>query len=445
MAQEEHICRRDYRCGTATGEVGDGLGPRTLEHLAASCPECAEVWERLGSILRRACLEQESRLFLAEPAPPDPLSVSSSPRKQAEMDRRLARIGRLRRRAKKQLSELRHTPRDARRRKVASAYRRFRSRFLAELLVEEARSVVRQEPLEAASFAGLVRPALKWTLVSPPQWAAALLARGAAHQANGLRIAGDLDAAGRAYEELWGTVSPLQLEPQVFAEVASLEASLRVAQHGYEAAERLLDDAALVYEYAGDVPGVARCQLQKANLLQLLDRPEEVAPLLQPFIPLLREHGGYPLACSVAAQVNALCDVDDAAAARWLLADHEEVFVEAGDHGRAALAGLEGRIALGMGEPGAAGRLFEEAVRSLLALDRHHDAALACLYLAEAYHLQGTRPKLVRLASQLVRVFHDRGLPVEAWAAIQQMARAITTQRLDRSLFDRLRRQVRRA
>lgn len=445
MAQQRHICRRDYRRGLAAGEAGDGLGQRALEHLAASCPQCAEVWERLGSILRRACLEQESRLLQAEPAPPDPLSVSGSPRKQAEMDRQLRRIAHLRRRAKKQLSELRHTPRDQRQRKVTGAYRRFNSRFLAELLVEEARGLVRQDPLEAASFAGLVHPVLRKKLPSPPGWAAALLARGAAHQANGLRIAGDLEAADRAFENLWAAVPLRQLGPGVFPEVASLEASLRIAQHRYEAAERLLDDAALVYEYSGDVTGVARCQLQKANLLQLLGRPGEVAPLLQPFIPLLREDGGYPLACSVAAQVNALCDVGEATAAQQLLADHEDVFVEAGDHGRAALAGLEGRIALGMGEPRAAGHLFEEAVQSLLALSRHHDAALACLYLAEAYHLQGAQPKLVQLASQLVQVFQDRGLPVEAWTAIQQMARAIAAQQLDRELFDRLRRQVTRA
>ena len=137
-------------------------------------------------------------------------------------------------------------------------------------------------PSEALEWIELVPIALDWARTADgPLWAKALLARATAHRANALRVLGDHPAAERLFVELRRTLAREPIDDTgALAEIASLEASLRIEQNLHAEAEELLDRAALAYRYAGDARGLARARLKQVMLLRTQGRAEEILALL---------------------------------------------------------------------------------------------------------------------------------------------------------------------
>lgn len=430
-------------------DAGQDVLPRRVHHhLVRVCTTCGEAWLRLSFILRDAYRRLLSApLTTGGPAPPHRDDLSASPAAAEALAERAADLRTLRRRAKQQLSELRTTPAHRRAGKVLGASKRFRSHLLAELLIAEARATVRNDPAEAESFAALVAHVLAWAGgPGEPAWATLLLARATAQRANALRVAGDLPAAERAFADLYRGLAQRPLgEPAALAEIASLEASLRIDQRHLEEADDLLDRAALSYRYAADGDGQARTLVKRANLAQALGRPAATLRLLDEVEGLEIAEAGHYQPSAVAARVAALCDLGRPAAARRHLHRHLAVF-EADDslHSAAVLRTLEGRTLSGVGEHAAAEEHFRTAVEILWELGRNYDVALAALDLAESLLAQGRTRELLPLAARLTADFRRRGVDREALEALGLVERAVRAEELTAGLLAEVRRKLRR-
>lgn len=336
-------------------DPAESLARRSHRLLVATCRQCADTWHELSSMLQTAY----RHLLTDSIAPPSSSELSSDDLPSGAeavdvLNDAAAPLRRERRNAKKQLSELRTTPRHERAAKVAGASRRFRTRLLAELLIEECRATVRNDPAEAESFAALVPLVLEWTLdTHGPPWAAPLLARGAAHRANALRVAGDLPAADALFAEIRAFAAAHSLsDPLALAEIASLEGSLRIDQHRFDDADERLRRAAVAYRAAGDRGGFGRTLAKHANLLRWLGRPAESLALLDELAasPYIKPGSELTL-CAVAGRVNALCDLDRAAEARRYLQWNLDAFEgESAPYIASLLRGLRGRIASSLSE-----------------------------------------------------------------------------------------------
>ena len=420
----------------------------TVRHLTETCPECRREWDKLGPVLQQAFLSTLDHFSAAKaPSGPDDDNVLVDDDILSLQDDHVEHLRHLRRRAYEQLWKLRRLPADRRGRKIKRAYRQFRSRAVAELLIEESRSLVRAKPQEALDWIELVPLVLSRTSDEESPWAPSLRARATAHKANTLRVLGDHPAAERIFVELRRSLAAHPVgDPAAIAEITSLEASLRMAQRRHAEAEDLLDRAALAYQYANDAIGLARARIKQAILVRNEGRPAECLPLLEQAAAGLRSRlpdDPYLHLSIVTERINALCDLRRCSEARRLLARHLDDY-EASEEpfAGAILRCLEGRIALGLREFGQAEQAFESCRDGLQALGRNHDAALASLFLAEVYLEQGRAEDLKQLAAQLVARFRSSQLAAETSRAIDLFARAVATQRLSAALLASLRREI---
>jgi len=312
--------------------------------------------------------------------------------------------------------------------RIANARTRMRSRTFVELMIEECRHRVRNEPRQAAELAQLVPVALRWTQDRADlPWVASLLARAEAHRANALRVAGDLPAADRLFSQLRHTldVQPLT-DPSARAEIASLHASTQIDLRRFDAARQQLAAAADDYRLAAQPVGVARVLLQEANLQGTLGDPEENLHLLeQAAAALTPNREPLLLAAIVTCRVNALCDLERSAEAAPLLVQHRDLYRGRDDEHLAAIHTLlRGRVALGGGQLDDAETLLAEARDRLLALDRDYDAIVTSLYLADVLLTADKTTDLQCLAADLVPLFRARDVARETLAALALLAKA---------------------
>jgi len=421
-----HIQRDEY-VQTLTGEISwEQHLRRSHEHLLDLCPACRDEWD--GQPGRLAVEDPVTPVTPPQPPPAD-LDRLEVSQQQVEAERRLlARMRQARRRAKEDLRKLDLNPVEDWPGIVGRSRSRYRSRALAELLLEQAAERARTDPGTAAALAGLVPTILEnGTDHRRRSWGRVLAVRAAAHRANALRIQGDLAGADRAFRQLDTLqVATFGLEPSVQGEVASLRASLRLAQRRFSAAADLLEKAAKDFRSADDCLGLTKARVKLANLSQTLGQPAEALALLRTATKHLDgAEEPYLVVCTVTGQVNALCDLDRVAEAEKLLSDHRPLY-EGGD---ALLAGnfilLQARIDLGHGRPDEAERGFTEARDRMLALSRDYDAALTSLYLADALLAAGKTAALRELAGELVPHFEALGVTRETLAALRLLVEAV--------------------
>lgn len=443
-----HVQPEDYRERVRQGgrDAGARLAKRIQQHLLETCSECRKLWDQLGRYLQPSYLQHISPgdLPLHDPQPSCD-DVSGSTRAINDLAEQARQRRYHHRRASKQLSELRMCSADRRIAKIRNARKRFNSRHLAELLVEESRSQVRNDPREAESYAALVPLVLEWTQGEAVcHWAQPLVARAHAHRANAARIAGDLLAADIAFADLKAEITERPHgDVKALGEVASLEASLRIDQRRFNEATELLSWAQGAFEYVGDSESVVRTRIKHAHLLQSQGRPEEV-------LRLLEEDARSPLPpylsiCAITACVNALCDLDRPQEGRQLLRANLDPFEADGTpHLTAALRGLEGRLSLGLGEYQTAEDYFRTAAEQLAATGRTYDAIMACLYLAEALLAQQRTSELRALSSWLVTEFRGRGIVAEPLEALRLLIRSIADESVTIQLLAEIRQKVAR-
>jgi len=419
-------------------------------HVEDVCPQCRQAWEALSTDDRRRLLAALADLPPAASEPPlGPPVAAHLPALSpdvAEEERRVERQRRIRKQAMLDLWRLRRLPPERREERILRANKRFRTRALAELLLEASRDAVRTDPAEAESLASLVPVVLRETpgALDRP-WARALALRGHAHQANAIRVSGDLPEAERRFRALRARAAALPpLDPATAAELASLEASLRLGQRRHAEAEELLDRALLLFRHAGDEVGVGKVGVKRGMLLRAEGRlaaaVDELRDAMLRLDPL--EHSQLHLS-AVNSALGCLCDLERFTEAERFLADRlDDYEASESPYAGAFVRAHQGRIALGMGRHAEAVEQLAASRDGFLELGRTYDAALATLDLACAHLAAGDRAALRRLAASLIPAFRSRAVSRETLAALGLVARAISEDRFTAAAAAELRRRL---
>ena len=418
---------------------------QALQHLKETCTACRSRLPDLPpAVASEATPAGHPDPSVPLPLPDDRREVSLD--ELAAAENLLARSRQAARFAREDLKRILRLPVAQWQSRVEGARTRFRSRSFVELLIEESMARVRTSSRDAAVLAGLVPLALRripQRLQGP--WARVLEVRAAAHQANALRVAGDLRAAQATFSELRSHSATLPVhDPVAQAEIDSLEASLQTDLSRFDAAGALLERAARAYHLADEHLGLAKTLLKQANLVTLLGQAERVSPLLERAAELIDpEDQPFLHFCIVHGRISALLDLDRPREASELLAAERGLYLSTGDpYSAAVFAGMQARSELGLSHFDAAEAGFTAARDQFLALDRDYDAILASLYLADTLLAAGKLPALRHLAADLVPLFQSRGVERETLASLRLLAEAAKAETLSAALLAELRHKL---
>lgn len=183
-----HIQRDEYLL-TLTGEITwEQHLRRSQQHLLELCPACAKEWDGKPQHLEVEDPAPETSEPDGPTPPPEPLPadlerLEFSIEHHAAEKRLLSRMREARRLALDDLRVLKRHPRSDWPGVVSRSRSRFRSRALAELLLEEAEARVGRDPAAAAALAGLVPAVLSnGSDHSALPWAQELAAQAAAQR-----------------------------------------------------------------------------------------------------------------------------------------------------------------------------------------------------------------------------------------------------------------------
>jgi len=304
--------------------------------------------------------------------------------------------------------------------------RRFRSPLLVEALIEEGRGRLGYDGRDtlgwlAAARAVLTRAEAEVHGRSGHAPLGDLRLRIRAHEANALRVLGDLPAAERAFGELRRSLAAAEAPAvAVSAELASLEASLRYDQRRLLEAEALLDRAARFYRCAEDGTGLAKVLVQRGSILYIGGQPERAIPCYEAAAASVDAQADPALALDAHHNwILCLCAAGLAAAAQATLGQARALYHRLGDPTtRTQLRWIEGKVAAVLGDDEAALAELGAARDGYIARELQFDAALVSLDLAEVHLRRGETAEVKRLAEEMVPAFAERGVDREAERAV---------------------------
>jgi hypothetical protein len=192
---------------------------------------------------------------------------------------------------------------------------------------------------------------------------------------------------------------------------------------------------------AGDRAGEGRALIQRGNAADLAHDPVAAVANYHAAASLL-EPGSTPRDALMARNnlALALCSAGDFATAAVVAAEAHPLYERCDDRwSRHRLAGLEGRIARGLGDAEAAERHFRRALDGFLEDGHAFNATLAALDLAELYLEQARTAEVKALADTTCTALAALDCPPEAARAARLFAQAAAAERLTAALLARLR------
>jgi hypothetical protein len=425
-----------------------------LDHLGEVCPDCAEALATLKQGHVAASREAgtppaprgpENGAHGAVTTLPDPRFVGVLDRAQNTAAEWTKKVRQEQRRARADLRELRGLPRDERPQRIEHARSRYRSRSLAELLIEESRRVVREDPAEAQSLASLVEVVLLWMPGAHGEdWARELAVTARAWEANALRVGGELRAADRRFAELRARLGrELVVSEAVHAEICSLEASLRTDQVRLDEARGLLERAAFLYRQTDLAEPLAKVLMQTATVESRSGDLLAAVEVQRQALDLLERSGSTQLFLSSLINLSLdLSSLEQTGAAVALLEDHRAALTATGMWEWPHTRVLRGRIALERDDPAEAEQLFLAARAELARRGDPIRAAVASLDLALLYLGQGRTADLRRMARAMGQVFESEDLHEEAMATLVLFQQAVAAESLTVEALRAWRRQL---
>lgn len=430
-----------------------------IGHLAERCPECrsalALLVDELSSTAEMLVSETAGGQAPAcdleglRAALPDPRYVGALDKLEIEARDWARRVRAEKKRARADLRSLRRLPAAERAERIRTARTRFRSRAFAELLLEDARRLTRTEPDEAAALADLVPLAVLWIPGAQGlDWARTIELRAAACRANALRVGGHIRDADRAFALLRADVarSPVE-DPAVLAEVASLEASLRMNRQEWSEARELLRQAELFYRLEGDFDGIAKVALKRGIVErwsgELADAVRIYRRALDHLDPAESPH---LFLCALSNLSLALCDDGRFHEAEALLAEHEAIYRRHGDAwSRPLELWMIAQIAAGLGRTEKAEGQFLEVRKHYVEVADGFHAALVSFDLAALYLEQGRTEELRRVAQVMRDLFSAEGLADHALTALALFQQAVAAETVTVAAIRGWRRQLERS
>jgi tetratricopeptide (TPR) repeat protein len=344
-------------------------------------------------------------------------------------------------RAGRQIERLRNVP-AATRSTVVAAAPEFHYWALCERACEESTRQAARNVEEALAWARLAQEIAN-RVEGPEGWLDRLRGYAAAHTANALRVAGELNAAELLLQEAkrhWaaGTDSHRVLDP---GRLLDLEASLRRAQRRFREALALLEQAAAVSRNPG------RVLIKMGFTLEVLGEYEQAGEALRQAFPLVEDQGDRRLRNILRLNLaNNFCHLGRFREAAEMVNEVRPIVVEMGDKlDLIRILGLEGRIAAGLGQLGQALPLLTEARRRFAGEKMFFDVALLLLEEAVLLLRRGQPREVKRLAGELTSVFEAQGVHREALAALQLFQQAAEREQASEELAQGLLRYLLRA
>ena len=325
---------------------------------------------------------------------------------------------------------------------VIQVAEQYQSWALCEAACEESVNEATRQVESAASWARLAREIAE-RVRGPEAWRNRLLGYALAHEANILRVVGELKAADATFEEakrLWHAGSDPEglLDP---GRLLDLEGPLRSAQRRFAEALFLLDQARLVSRCPG------RTLITKGFTLEVMGEYERSIDTLLEAAPLVGSSDDHRLKniLHINLAVN-LCHVGRYAEAAELVREAQPLTAELGDDiTLVRLTWLRGCIAAGLGRSEEAQQLLTEAREGFAARDMSYDVALALLEEAVLLLDEGRTAEVKALALELAEVFESKGVHREALSALRLFREAAEREEATAELTGRLLRYLFRA
>ena len=360
------------------------------------------------------------------------------------------RLGKERAGARAELRRLLRLQPAGRRRVLERATARFRSPALVELLIEAARMALAGAPARAVELLTLAEEVTR--RVSPdvygPAFCSALAVRAQAQLANAVRVTGDLTAAEAQWRRIHARIAAEPLgDVDAEAEVASLEASLRLDQGRFDLAERLLGRARRRFRATRDRQGLAKTLIKLGIAKRVQGEPEAAMPLLREAGGLVSPADSPRLSFAVVGNLAlCLCDLRQFTAAATLVDANRPLCEHVLDQEASLLwSRLEGRISRGLGEFEIAERLFLAARDGYLERRQPFSAALVSLDLIELYLEEARTAEAKCLAAAISEIFAAQEVHAELAQALTLFQQAAAAERLTLQLFALLRTPLERA
>ncbi|MEM7480465.1 MAG: hypothetical protein AAF481_04785 [Acidobacteriota bacterium] len=414
----------------------DLLGSLTAA-LRSHCPHCARNLEAAARLARKQLrvAGERPRMFAA-------VSKGVVP---ADTTLRFEH-----RRAAKQVAALEELPWEERLSKIQGLRSRDSSPVLVEALFAASRKALGTSVAEAGEWldlAGAHLSRLRGLAGYSREFLAALSLRLAARRANLLRVASDLPAADEAWKNLRADPRLARVgNLATHADLASLEASLRLDQRRLERGAQLIAHAGAIYSFVGDSGGQVRVALLQAIQLR---RRGEYSPALAQLeaaaqIPLTTGEAEHLLVMVGHNRALCLALSGQFVAAQEALEGNQALYKA---HRTPESLRLElwlaGRIHSGLGDRDKATAALDAARKGFLTSVLSQEAALVTLDLAELHLHHGHLNQVQTLARETLSVFEQQEVPAEAARAIRLLAQAAVTDRLTQALVARLRRGLR--
>ena len=377
-----------------------------LEHLKEACATCRALAEEI---------EQEKA---------QPRSLDQVMEEAASVARRhLSLMTRLKGVAASELKELLKLEPEKRRLRIGRSNTRFKNPILVELLIEESRRRLREDPFAAYE---LGECACEVALRVPHNdvgrgLAMTCLARANAHRGNSLRVIGEL----RRAESLLTFALEMFLaegngDPLVEAELMTLWASLRRDQRRFGDARENLSHARQLYEACDEGSMVGSVLIQEAVLLFEEGQPESaISAVQQAFSWLDPERDARLYLIARHNLVDYLQEAGRHAEVRQELERLEPLYQAEGDPLLLLRrTWISGRIARGLGQWREAEEIFHQVRSEFVSRGMGLDAAAVGLDLALLFVDQGRATEVKRLAEETVPIFLAQDVQREAAAAL---------------------------
>jgi tetratricopeptide (TPR) repeat protein len=324
--------------------------------------------------------------------------------------------------ARSLLAELTRVPAE-RQHLLVSNSRRFRSRALCDLLVDESHETGFQDPGRAVELARLA--ILLVDRLTPDECGGedvreSLRARVWAQLGNAHRIHSDLSEAEEALTVAGDLLADGVVGLFDRARVLALLASLRRAQERFDEALQLFNRVALIYKKLGQWNLLGRTLLQKSlvcgesgdietEMLMLRRALDLIDPQADPRLFLAARHN----------LIHALNESGQSREAFALLFHSRPLYLRMGDRmNLLKLRWVEGLVAAGLQRHDQAEAAFREVREAYAGIGLDYDAALVSLDLAGVYVAQGRVADLRQVVEETLVVFQSRHTHRAALAAV---------------------------
>jgi len=247
-----------------------------------------------------------------------------------------------------------------------------------------------------------------------------------AYAANARRVDNDFDGAEEAFSQAWhlweaGSEADCEL---LEWRMLDLEASLRRAKHGFEAALDLLDRARRA---SGEDPlAVSRILLKKGNVLEQTGDNQAALAALEEAVPFIDASGDPRLLFALCFNItDNVCHLERFEEAAELLPKVRELALkQRNELDLIRVVWLAARVAAGLGRSGEAVAGLQQVRRDFLDHDLLYDAALASLDLAILWLQAGQTNEVRELAVEMEAIFKAKKIHREALAALSLFCEA---------------------